>query len=245
MEAPGFSESAALDGNCTFARARDTRATTPKTRERFIRHLMGLAIRQYVCRKLEAGGIRLSLLHERKGIWEGFSMDRRTFLSAGAAVGLAGLAKARQVSGQDDATRFPKPAALSFSREKSGLKIAAIRAGNLVPTRPLPRYQPTPGYWNTTDVEIANPLSIYPKFKPRRSLFYADDLGPTTVMVETDMGVTGYGYGGPGTAYVAEKHLPKLLVGEDPLDVERGWDIMWRGALYYGGEGVAVHGVSG
>ena len=93
-------------------------------------------------------------------------------------------------------------------------------------------------------MEIANPLSIYPRFKPRRSLFYADDLGPLTVMVETDKGITGYGYGGPGTAYVAERHLPKLLVGEDPFEVERLWDIMWRGTLYYGRKGVTVHAIS-
>jgi L-rhamnonate dehydratase len=133
---------------------------------------------------------------------------------------------------------------LPFREEKSGLKITAIRSVSLVPKRPSPRYQPTPGSWNTTDVEIANPLSIYPRFKPRRSLFYADDLGPDTVMVETDKGITGFGYGGPGAAFVVERHLPKLLVGEDPFRVERLWDIMWRGTLYYGRKGVAVHAVS-
>jgi hypothetical protein len=68
----------------------------------------------------------------------------------------------------------------------------------------LPKYQPAAGSWITTDVEIANPLSIYPRFKPRRSLFYADDLGPLTVMVETDKGITGFGYGGPGAAASAQ-----------------------------------------
>ena len=55
-------------------------------------------------------------------------------------------------------------------------------------------------------------------------------------MVETDKGITGFGYGGPGAAFVVERHLPKLLVGEDPFQVERLWDIMWRGTLYYGQE---------
>ncbi len=133
---------------------------------------------------------------------------------------------------------------MPFRGEKKDLKITAIRAIHLVPKRPLPKYQPTPGSWNTTEVEIANPLSIYPRFKPRRSLFYADDLGPDTVMVETDKGITGFGYGGPGTAFVVERHLPKLLVGEDPFQVERLWDIMWRGTLYYGRKGIAVHAIS-
>ena len=135
-------------------------------------------------------------------------MDRRKFLASSMAMGVSGLAAGDRVAGQGAPERFPAPQPLPFRGEKSGLKITAIRAVNLEPIRPLPKYQPSAGYWNTTDVEIANPLSIYPRFKPRRSLFYADDLGPITVMVETDKGISGYGYGGPGTAYIAEKHLP-------------------------------------
>jgi L-rhamnonate dehydratase len=170
-------------------------------------------------------------------------MDRRKFLSTSAAFSVAGLVQPSQAA-EGDPSRFPAPAPLSFRDQKSDLKITAIRAVRLQPLHPLPKYEPTPGFWNTTDVEIANPLSIYPRFKPRRSLFYADDLGPLEVMVETDKGITGYGYGGPGAAFVVEKHLPKLLVGEDPFQVERLWDIMWRGTLYYGRKGVAVHAIS-
>ncbi len=167
-------------------------------------------------------------------------MNRRTFLMTGAAASLGGLVP----SGRADRADFPEPPPLSFRDERSGLKITAIRAVKLVPTRPLPKYQPAPGSWNTTEVEVANPLSIYPRFKARRSLFYADDLGPDTVVVETDKGITGFGFGGPGTAFVAERHLPKLLVGEDPFQVERLWDIMWRGTLYYGRKGIAIHAIS-
>ena len=170
-------------------------------------------------------------------------MDRRTFLATGAAGSLAGLAGTDHAFSSDDPARFPAPPPLPFCEQKSGLKITAIRAVELVPERPLPEYQPAPDAWTTTDVEIANPLSIYPRFKPRRSLFYADDLGPNTVMVETDKGITGYGFGGPGAAFVVERHLPKLLVGEDPFQVERLWDIMWRGTLYYGRKGVAVNAI--
>src|SRR5689334_20699019 len=116
-------------------------------------------------------------------------MDRRKFLSTSAAFSLAGLAQPSHAA-DDDPSRFPAPAPLSFRNEKSGLKITAIRAVRLQPLHPLPKYEPTPGFWNTTDVEIANPLSIYPRFKPRRSLFYAEDLGPLEVMVETNKGIT-------------------------------------------------------
>jgi L-rhamnonate dehydratase len=144
----------------------------------------------------------------------------------------------------DGRDEFPAPPPLPFRDEKSALKITAIRAVNLVPQRPLPAYQPAPGSWSTSGVEIANPMSIYPRFKAQRSLFFADDLGPLTVMVETDKGVTGFGYGGPGAAFVVERHLPKLLVGEDPFQVERLWDMMWRGTLYYGRKGLVVHAIS-
>jgi L-rhamnonate dehydratase len=170
-------------------------------------------------------------------------MDRRRFLSQGLALGMGAVSGGAALA-QTDRPRFPPPAPLSFRGERSGLKITAIRAVRLVPERPLAQYEPAPGSWNTTEVEIANPLSIYPRFKPRRSLFYADDLGPLEVTVETDKGITGYGYGGPGAAFVVERHLPKLLVGEDPFEVERLWDIMWRGTLYYGRKGVVVHAIS-
>src|SRR6516225_6371650 len=112
----------------------------------------------------------------------------------------------------DEGGRFSDPAPLPFGDQKSDLRITNVRAVRLVPTRPLPVYQQTPGSWNTTEVEIANPLSIYSRFKPRRSLFYAENLGPDAVMVETDKGITGYGYGGPGTAFIVDRHLPKLVV---------------------------------
>ena len=101
-------------------------------------------------------------------------MNRRTFLAAGAAVSLGGQVR----SSRADRAGFPEPPPLSFRKEKSALKITAIRAVRLVPIRPPPKYRPAPGSWNTTEVEVANPLSIYPRFKARRSLFYADDLGP-------------------------------------------------------------------
>ncbi|HIE98567.1 MAG TPA: L-rhamnonate dehydratase [Planctomycetes bacterium] len=171
-------------------------------------------------------------------------MRRRTFVRTTVAGGLLTLGGKTGAVTQDATARFPAPAPLPFREEKSGLKITAIRAVKLVPKRPLPTYEPAVGSWNTSQVEVAHPLSGYPRFKPRRSLFFADDLGPDTVVVETDKGITGFGYGGPGTAFVVERHLPKLLLGEDPFQVERLWDIMWRGTLYYGRKGAVVHAIS-
>src|SRR5262249_33553616 len=82
-------------------------------------------------------------------------MDRRTFLSVGAAGGCAILFAARRALARSARADFPKPEPLPFRDEKSKLKITAIRAVRLVPKRPPPKYQPAPGSWNTTDVEIA------------------------------------------------------------------------------------------
>ena len=39
--------------------------------------------------------------------------------------------------------------------------------------------------------------------------------------------------------------LRQLLVGEDPRDVERLWEKMYRGTLYFGRRGAAIHAISG
>ncbi len=45
-------------------------------------------------------------------------------------------------------------------------------------------------------------------------------MGGFTVEISTDKGVKGYGSGGPGGGVVVEEHLAKLLMGEDPFNVE-------------------------
>jgi L-alanine-DL-glutamate epimerase-like enolase superfamily enzyme len=39
--------------------------------------------------------------------------------------------------------------------------------------------------------------------------------------------------------------LRDLLVGEDPRDVERLWQKMYRGLIYIGRRGIALHALSG
>ncbi len=46
-------------------------------------------------------------------------------------------------------------------------------------------------------------------------------------------------------ALVVEQHLVKLLVGEDPFNVERLWDIMYRSTMPYGQAGIAINAISG
>lgn len=133
---------------------------------------------------------------------------------------------------------------LPFQEIKSKLKITEVRMVRPRKKNPWPKYTPAPGAWSADGAEVANPMSIYPKYKARRSLFMAGDMGPTAVQILTNKGVSGIGYGGPGANFVIEKHLTKLLIGEDPFDVERLWDIMWRSTLYYGRKGLVVHAIS-
>ena len=140
----------------------------------------------------------------------------------------------------------PLPA-LPFQSEKSNLKITGVRLVRMRPKRRAPSYTPAPGSWSTGGVEVANPMSIYPEYKAQRSLFMANspEMGGFTVEISTDKGVKGYGQGGPGGGMVVEKHFTKLLMNEDPFNVERIWDILWRSSMSYGQKGIAINAISG
>ncbi|HEX4746204.1 MAG TPA: mandelate racemase/muconate lactonizing enzyme family protein [Gaiellaceae bacterium] len=80
-----------------------------------------------------------------------------------------------------------------------------------------------------------------------------DDL---VVLVHTDEGITGIGEVDSAPEVVAalihgdSSHavavgLRALLIGEDPLDVERLWQKMYRGTIYVGRRGITIHALSG
>src|SRR6478672_2568965 len=80
-----------------------------------------------------------------------------------------------------------------------------------------------------------------------------DDL---VILVHTDEGITGIGevdsapeavralVQAPGSHAIANS-LHDLLVGEDPSDPERLWHKMYRGLIYIGRRGIALHAISG
>ncbi len=80
-----------------------------------------------------------------------------------------------------------------------------------------------------------------------------DDL---VLLVHTDAGITGIGevdsspelvqalVNAPSSHAVATS-LRDTLIGEDPLDVEGLWQKMYRGLIYFGRRGIAVHAISG
>lgn len=97
-----------------------------------------------------------------------------------------------------------------------------------------------------SETVIANPMSIYPRYAPRRSLWTAR-FPSMLVRVETDDGVVGLGstVGGRAAAAIVNEHFAELLKGEDPSDIERLWDVMWRASLPYGRRGLPVMAISG
>jgi L-rhamnonate dehydratase len=163
-------------------------------------------------------------------------VDRRRFIHLSSAAATAGAARLAA-----------QPARPGLAGETSGLKITGVRLVRTRPRRPVPSYKPAEGSWSTGGVEVANPMSIYPEYKARRSLFQPDPgkLGGFTVEISTDKGVKGYGSGGTGGGVVVTDHLTKLLVGEDPFNLERIWDILWRSTMYYGRAGVVINAISG
>ena len=80
-----------------------------------------------------------------------------------------------------------------------------------------------------------------------------DDL---VVRISTDEGIMGIGevdsspelvralVQAPSSHAVATS-LREALIGEDPLDIERLWQKMYRGLIYFGRRGIAIHAISG
>jgi L-alanine-DL-glutamate epimerase-like enolase superfamily enzyme len=76
------------------------------------------------------------------------------------------------------------------------------------------------------------------------------------IRVHTDEGITGIGevdslpsvikaiVDAPPSHAVASG-LKHLLVGENPLEIDRLWEKMYRGSIYYGRRGPAIHAMSG
>ena len=80
-----------------------------------------------------------------------------------------------------------------------------------------------------------------------------DDL---VILVSTDEGITGIGEvdSAPEAvkalvdqrgSHAVATSLRDALVGEDPLDVERLWEKMYRSVIYVGRRGIAIHAISG
>ncbi len=101
------------------------------------------------------------------------------------------------------------------------------------------------GHW-IVDTPIANPMSVYEKYKANRTSWGINALGTVVAEVELDNGITGIGVsiGGEPACYLIERHLNRFVEGQDARNVELIWDQMWRGTLPYGRKGLPLHAIS-
>jgi L-rhamnonate dehydratase len=101
------------------------------------------------------------------------------------------------------------------------------------------------GHW-IVDTLIANPMSIYEKYKASRLSWGINALGTVVVEAELEDGTVGFGtsVGGEPACFIIENHLSRFVEGQDPRNVELMWDQMWRATMPYGRKGVAIHAIS-
>ncbi|MBO1221842.1 L-rhamnonate dehydratase [Staphylococcus nepalensis] len=94
--------------------------------------------------------------------------------------------------------------------------------------------------------QIATPMSIYPDYKETRTSFGINALKTLVVEVEAENGEIGFGIttGGYPAAWIVMNHLDRFIVGQKATNVEKMWDQMYKGSLYYGRKGVVMNAIS-
>lgn len=94
--------------------------------------------------------------------------------------------------------------------------------------------------------EIATPMSHYPEYKKTRLSFGINVLKTLVVEVEADDGTVGFGIttGGEPAAWIVKNHLQKFVVGQEVSNIEKVWDQMYKGSLFYGRKGLVLNAIS-
>ena len=98
-------------------------------------------------------------------------------------------------------------------------------------------------------MKITSLEAVYPRYR-HVPPSWRTHLWQIVVRVETDVGVTGFGYGGGGVAAVeiVNRHMAELAVGarvDSVADIAAVWDDLYTAAIPYGRKGVAIMGLSG
>lgn len=96
------------------------------------------------------------------------------------------------------------------------------------------------------ELPLVTAMAIYPQHRQDISTWRPAE-SMCIVELETDEGLKGHGwcedYCG-ATSRVVNGHLSRLLVGADPREITKAWDMMYRASIPYGRKGVALHGIS-
>ena len=101
------------------------------------------------------------------------------------------------------------------------------------------------GHW-LVDTLIATPMSAYPEYKQSRTSFGINVMKSIVVEIEASDGTVGIsaGQGGAPACYIIEQHFRRFIVGQDPRNLNRIWDQMFRASRYYGGKGLPLWAIS-
>lgn len=101
-----------------------------------------------------------------------------------------------------------------------------------------------PGHW-MVDGKVAGPLSHYPAHTSLRDAA-GPVLGGVLLEIEDCSGRVGIatGVGGLSTCAIVEGPLKQVLMGADPRDISRLWDMMFRTVVTYGRGGLALLAIS-
>jgi D-galactarolactone cycloisomerase len=99
------------------------------------------------------------------------------------------------------------------------------------------------------NIEVVNLRFLYPSTKGLQSPSGASTGRVSSlVRVWTDAGIVGLGsvYSHPDLVrIIVEDHLREMLIGEDPLDIERLWDVCYGLTRWYGRKGAAISAIGG
>ncbi len=98
-------------------------------------------------------------------------------------------------------------------------------------------------------MKITNVHAFYPPYREALA-GWRPHLWQIVVVIETDLGVTGWGYGGGGKAAlpIINGHFRELLLDrtiDDVAAIQRIWDELYSASLPYGRKGVAIMALSG
>ncbi len=96
------------------------------------------------------------------------------------------------------------------------------------------------------DGQISTPMSKYPEYCLHRKSFGLNVLGSLVVIVEASDGTVGFGVstGGQLGAWIVEHHLARFVEGQKVTDLEKIWDQMFNGTLFYGRKGIVLNTIS-
>ena len=98
-------------------------------------------------------------------------------------------------------------------------------------------------------MKITDVKAVYPKYR-HLAPSWRTHFWQIVVRIDTDTGVTGYGYGGGGVAgvTVVNGHLRDHLIGreiESVADIQATYDMLYMESLPYGRKGLGVMALSG